>query len=528
MNTQKASKNVEAFFIIFLQMSSLSKLIRSLSNGEKRNFTAITSAYNKNADSLELFQILSRRGLKDTGSIELDGKLISGNELAQKKRTLKQLILKSLRTNKHTLTPYERTINHLLDAELLFQRKFVTEALRSIRKAKKIASKREFYGLLMETLQLEFKFMQSNEDDTRFNPEIKVEFQIATQRNVRLLEVQMVLGQLLELKKLHGHLPENERKKMEKIVPDGFLSEVYALDSERIRFYQIWGNSLYHFLLKNPYKEYREIRELRLEDFDDVIATDELINAMLHKVACCSHVCAFEEALSNLATLRTYYSKHSIASNKPLQEQLFYYSANYGLTAAIFSEDAGRIHSSIEEIESYLNSNHSAPLIVKQVLLGNIGTAYFYLGEFKKSMKTFNELLQLGRSKLRTDVLENCYTIIPVILLVMNEFDLMESFVRSGLRILEQSKRNDMRVSNTLKYLLTIDPSKTKYKMDACKALSVLTDQHLLENGLLPPPKSLAKNIHRGALDSSTTLDLSSMDFVHLTTISILCHHWNN
>ncbi|MEO6438091.1 MAG: hypothetical protein ABIO23_02830 [Chitinophagales bacterium] len=152
-------------FIPYLSLmnrsGALYRLIRSMSQNEKRYFTHLATANRDSSDYVRMFKVIDEQ--KITDDEKLKGRLTGKAEVrhfAVKKIQLYQLLLKSLR-NFHEGRSFDFTLKEMMiDAAILSDKALYHDCHSILIKAKAIAGEYEEWKVLLEILHKEYTIIQ--------------------------------------------------------------------------------------------------------------------------------------------------------------------------------------------------------------------------------------------------------------------------------------------------------------------------------------------------------------------------------
>lgn len=152
---------------------ALYRLIRSMTQSEKRYFSLSASTYRDASDYLRMFKVIDEKKLSDDKKLKEE--LSHGSEIrhfAVKKIQLYHLLLKSLR-NFHEGRSFDFTLKEMMiDASILSDKALYHDSHSILTRARKIAWEYEEWKTLLEILHKEYTIVQYIGNSKQFEKEI--------------------------------------------------------------------------------------------------------------------------------------------------------------------------------------------------------------------------------------------------------------------------------------------------------------------------------------------------------------------
>src|SRR6266513_2017284 len=140
---------------------SLYRLIRSMTQREKRYFTLQASAHSDTSDYLRMFKVIDEKKISDDEALKKElSREAEIQHFAVKKIQLYHLLLKSLR-NFHEGRSFDFTLKEMmLDASILSDKALYHACYSILTKAKKIAQQYEEWKVQLEIIHKEYTIIQ--------------------------------------------------------------------------------------------------------------------------------------------------------------------------------------------------------------------------------------------------------------------------------------------------------------------------------------------------------------------------------
>src|SRR6185295_8927464 len=140
---------------------SIYRLIRTMTQSEKRYFTLQASAHGDSSDYLRMFKVIDEQKISDDASLKKElSRQSEMKHFAVKKIQLYHLLLKWLR-NFHEGRSFDFTLKEMmLDASILSDKALFHDCYSVLTRAKKIARQYEEWKVQLEIIHKEYTIIQ--------------------------------------------------------------------------------------------------------------------------------------------------------------------------------------------------------------------------------------------------------------------------------------------------------------------------------------------------------------------------------
>jgi hypothetical protein len=139
---------------------SLFRLVKAMNKSEKRYFTVMSKTHRQDNDATLLFGLLDKMEAYDEESLR---KKLKNNPVAKRldvaKVQLYNTLVKYLRMYHESQTAENKILEFQLDANILFEKGLLEEALKRIRKAKALCYEFEKFGFLSSIIAREYEIV---------------------------------------------------------------------------------------------------------------------------------------------------------------------------------------------------------------------------------------------------------------------------------------------------------------------------------------------------------------------------------
>ena len=443
----------------------LFQLIKSLSKSEKRSFKlfANRNTIGEKNNYIQLFDVIDKQDKYDEALLikKLKDPKLTKN-LSSVKVQLYNLILKNLRQYNAT----NKTIYHLrmqMDyIDILFEKGLYSQCKKVLKKAQETARKSENH-IILDSLsvyeyQIAVKESNYNNLENYINnsyPEVKK----IRDTNIMLAEYEYLLAsiKLLVLKSNRtGH--SVEKKKFDQIVKHKLLSE-NPNKHPRIcqeEYHTIWG--YYYNIMGDKDKTYyhrKKVIELLEENIDEVIELPKIWieNARLLLISLGTYK-MYDEFDKEQNIIKKFIDKIS-ESKKTQNLNAEIYNTIYN-TKLDFDIDRGLFKTCSEYIKDaeihFKTYENQIGLNSTMVMYFNFSYAYFGNGEYQKSLKWINKLINNNYGNVRMDLQCMAQIMNIAIHYELKNYEFITSLVRSTNRFLTKVNRKFKVETSFLKF----------------------------------------------------------------------------
>lgn len=428
------------------QTDNLHELIQSLEPAEKRHFKIFAKRHILNGENqyLRLFDILESMPEYDETSVKHRlGRTKFAENLSSSKNYLYNLILRSLR-NYNAGASTKISLQELrLDIHTLVDKGLLKQALKLIKKAKKLATQHQYDIDQLEIALLERKLIRrytSNKADERIR-----ERQEEAARYLRRVQEQFQMLDLYETVFLN-YRNKNEAKESiskvvqqaEELLPDALVEASF----ETLTYYHLL--QLHHANMQRNFTKanfhLRQVIDLQ-EQNPFLIEEDQerYINHLNNYLNNCLRINQLEEfppILERMQSLKTQSFKL-----KALVFNHFYYSKM--LYHHVRGEYALVINM-IPDIETGLETYGTNITKARQLtFFFNIAMAFFMLKDYDSTLEWINRILNEPKLEERQDIQSLARIFQLVIHFELDNLDFVDSLILSANRyLIKKDKRN--------------------------------------------------------------------------------------
>lgn len=367
---------------------------------EKRYFKLYTSKYSKSKRYQQMFDIIN--SMKNYDEKEVIKRLKSNmtkNKFQFEKNYLYNTILKSL-NEFHTEISIESKIDELnKNIEVLSQKGLYDQALKLVRKAVKLGDKYQCCVPIVRTYDLELKLYEKRQKhDLIFKTRDKIK---GLYNKLSVTEHFKELAALVSYKNVlyRTSLNEEHLKDMKKAI----WSKLEHVDEDvlpfepkmhvyftKARYYEITGEiekSMNYFKkMIQLYEEYPAIIQLDPEDY---------LISFGNYALCKLHLRRYKELLSNIEHIKKLKDALKIPKTDYHDAYFFFFTRPYALSIYNKIGDMDHIIALSDEVE--YNFEKYERYVPKTVIFNttkSLSMSYFLRGEYRKSLKLMNVIMQ--------------------------------------------------------------------------------------------------------------------------------------
>lgn len=427
------------------QTSDLFELIKSMSKSEKRYFKLMSSFHEGEKGYIKLFDIIEAQKKYNEEAIEK--KLNSEpyiNHLSVVKNRLYHGILSSLELFKKNETAELRSA--LNKIEILFNKELYKQAEKLLKKTKALAEEREEFLILLDVYRWETRIIRASsykgENDESINNLYNNE-RIIAEKYIHICDYNKLTSQYFIHKQLAGNVRTKEgRKKLQSFADSIFLKDESLADSVESKAFYYALNASIHFNNKNYTQAYNYGNKLvlLLESKLNITGTSQgsYVHALHNLLIYQFHLNKIKELDQTLHKLRTFN-----AESKTIEMLCFFFASVIDMEVCNHIADFPRADKTIKQIEKYLDDNRGE-FPNKRVLLLYflIASNLFIRGDYKKSLRWTNKILNEFNEGVRADIYNFMRLFNLLIHFELGNFDLVEYQLSSTYKAL--NKQNSL------------------------------------------------------------------------------------
>ncbi len=423
------------------QSEYLFELIHSLGKNEKRYFHLYSNRHQIKGKNkyLILFDLIARQDEYDEKEIKRQFKPYykTENEFSVIKNYLHESILKALSQHHISRASAETIIYNLLtNTEILYEKGLYHQALKTVKKARKIAEKNEKLSLEIKILEWTDKIL--NKMDASNPKEFYAQLESVIGKQQNLLQYKITLDKVYDRILMHGKArSETDVKAIEQLLSVAlFKDESQAITIEsKFLYHKILG--LYHYYLNNPEDSFvhnRKAYEMLFGQARFLMSDNDVyISCMNNLIISCFETRRYELAEQYLNDFKDFYDQI-----KQQNDKLSAFFAIYMHRFALNTSGKGKVSYSelIDRFEKdFAKHKKYISLMRKHMLNYNVSVLYFVNGEFKKALRWLNKIL-LESKKLneRQDFNQHLQLYQLIIHFEMKNYDYLPYLLRSFKR----------------------------------------------------------------------------------------------
>lgn len=388
---------------------ALHDLIQSMTMSEKRYFKIYSSKHviGLSNDYVLLFDALDAQVIYDEESLK--GKEFVKN-LSAEKNYLYRLILKSLNAFHVNLNSKTQIYQWLESVEILFHKGMYDQALKIVKKAKKVAVENELFTQLLTIEEIETELLSKDFNYSEASKNIS-----ETEETILVIENFNALQKITtdcydQMLKFGTSRSEKESKLMAEFLNNQYIKDPNYPKSERAKMY-VYGLKLTHAFFVN--------------DLKTMLKYTEAMTALYHK---CPYLIEYStigyvSSLYNLATtyqklgnrkkvvetleeLEETMDKYNVSTSMNIGSRIFFYSTNIRLDLYLQEDDYDLVKELLEEREGDFHRFKSfigKPQLYEYYFL--IAKYYIVISDYKNALKYTNEIINDTSFKVREDLM---------------------------------------------------------------------------------------------------------------------------
>jgi len=410
-------------------------LIKSLTKSEKRYFKLISGTTEKQKNYLSLFEVLDRQERYDQKTLRKKFSHQSfSRQLHVAKNYLSNLIMKSLRGyhQHHSVNALLKSC--LVDIEILFRRDMLTQCLKTIKKAEKLASRIDDHRSMLEILNWKRKVLLniSSVNDVRdsLNTLIRQEQEILDD----LKNESTYWSRTINLNTDEGPVRPKDHERLNTDAP---------ARTHRAKILQFHLRYISETMAGNPEKAMESIDKLirHLEKNPDYLKHDPgpYITALNNKIGLYLNQNKYQKVPAVLNKIREIPEKAGFRHTSPMSMKLLVRTYNVELETY---RDSGQFLKGVDMIpgvRSFLAINKENITDDYLILLHyQFAYLYFMVGNFGKALRDINVVLNYRFNSERADVVGFARLLNMIIHYELGNYTVMRYSVDSTRRFLKK------------------------------------------------------------------------------------------
>jgi len=436
----------------------LFRLIKSLTQSEKRFFKVYASLHHIKGDDNKYFKLFNAIDKQKTYDEELIRKQF-GNEKFLKqlfvvKNYLYHTILKSLRVYNSEKTKQSELIDLLKDIQTLYDKSLFKECRKFLDKAKKIAYDYEIHSQILAVLDWEKTLARTTSYahiDEKELIEIYDEHNETTKNLMNINDYWKLTMKSFLLIKKHGDLRnKNDLKKFNELIKNPLLQSEKQARTFLSKTFYLNIKGLYYITNKD-YKNLLVycLKLVKISEENPLLMKEENYITALHNLLIVQiELKKYEDALLTFKKLRGLDTK-SLSSRSRIFITTYDMELNLYLKTGEFEKGI----SLIGEIEEGLKRYKGRINKESEVMFAyNIAYLLFGNGNYEKSLKYINEIINDKELSIREDI--QCFARILNLLVhyELRNYDLIDYTMKSTLRYLSNKNKLNKFELITLNY----------------------------------------------------------------------------
>ena len=415
------------------QQDYLYYLVNALSQTEKRFFNLHSQLQKGHKTYLELFNYLqntqnySHKKLKQYNK---DHQLFTNISVA--KNYLYYQLLKNLRHYHDSLSANTKIYNALREIEILYQKGLLEQALTILKKTRKLATKYERFGLLIELNTWERRLSLVFTKAPRSMEAIAIEEQQLVDKQQNIVKYQQLLFDQKRIKKAVGTAEHTVWiEQVNTILKHPLLNNLDLALSTRAKYIFYRTQIGCHSLLVDYKKTYVLSKQLLHSDLQ-ILDEYDYFDLILEHITSCYFSLEEGEALHYLALLDKLKKELTIGQFPQVQLKIFYWQSNYGLYIYSKTGHFKEANEKIIHIEKELQIlDNQLTNEMKYVIYYALTFCSFYLDKPEKSLYWCNRLLNIGNPNLRIDMYYRAQLINLFLLFELRYFSTLKHTLRT-------------------------------------------------------------------------------------------------
>jgi tetratricopeptide (TPR) repeat protein len=453
----------------------LFKLVKSLTKNEKRYVTLFLNSglYSNNKNSLLLFKAISKQEQFDEVVLKKQLGKIAATRFSAEKNKLFDLILESLMFLYRDALPERRVVRNRLRAWFLFQKGLISPARKYLQKTQLMAQENEFFPhLALLAYHENWMARVASVEEGHFSQE---KFHKRDQELLQGLSEDLVLHtlytELLDLEKRSGNNAKPAVDELERLMKNPLLDPSVKLIGFTARMSRLEILRLYHSMKNNHREAYGYCRQVTAAFESSKIYLDQnygrycnmLGNQLMHAVLMRENneLPFLIQKMRKAYKTMLHYFNYDVAYNEFLGIHL------PELISLRNRADAITGPSLLAQLEKdfllYRPQLHDAMIVGFYFLFG---TYHFYLGNLKKALHHFNDLIDSTDPEIGEHF--QCMARLVKLLLHydLGHYDLLPSLAQSAMRMLKKKERFGPLEKELLSFFLKPIESENKVALE--------------------------------------------------------------
>ncbi len=427
----------------------LYQLIHVLTKAEKRYFRIFAGMRAEENDKhyLELFDFLLAMPTYDAAALEAKWGSERGHRLAADKHYLFDHILKAMRLLNAESNLRNRSQSALLDSIFLYNKALFPQSRKLLDKSKKLASKIEYYGALVEIMQMERllikRFRTSNRKE--WLDEAMDEKKVVMDDLVNLLHCHDIYDRVLwAAQEDFSPNPSEDLHEVETKLAQLMEQPDTASKLFRAKHLLLQTQATYQRLLQNPEAALTWTRKLmqHWESNADMIKEEAFKYQLIlcNYLGFCCKVNDFSDFENVLQSLKTYKGT-SLHEQFEIYQNLHYYDLLYILNAGQFVQGKVRL----PEIEAWFQQARKSLNLGREFAFRyNFAILSFLLEDSKRALYWVNDILNDGSAEVRIDAQRLARIMQLILHYERGNWDTFDALIRSARRYLKQNSRESL------------------------------------------------------------------------------------
>lgn len=486
--------------------TALFELIQNLSKAEKRYFKIFSSRHTIGEENnyIRLFDYIDQLEEYDEAILfeHFKGEPFL-NKFSITKSRLYDHLLRAL-DSFHSNNSIDAQLHRMLHgADILYNKGLYDQSKKELISARKIAEKNQKQFILQEInhrfkrLIETFNYTSSSQEDlsTLFESDQSLSLHIEYQNNLWFYK-----SQLFKLLNCKGQIrSDEERKEFDQIFHA--IQDLKRPDSQTFesRYLENHILSAYHFATLNQNKslEYLLANFQLLEDNIEKIKQEpsRMMVVLSNIIHLCTAIMDFQSADKYLDELKQFADKYQIELSTDLKIKYFSSTSSIELMLVNQTGNFERVAQIAQQIEKGLNEFSTTISGTRKAYLSfQLGTAFFGIGDFHKSLKWINTITNETQLDEKEDIAAFANILSVIIHFELNNERFLPYSIRNAVRFLKKRNRSYKIESLFLKYFTKL----------------LRTTNHFDRLELI---EEIEQSIHQIALDPLESVALEYFDF---------------
>ncbi len=421
-------------------------LIKSLTKNEKRYFRLNTSLQQGDKKYIQLFDAISKQDVYDEKKIVQEGKGYI-TRLNLLKSSLYEKIMDSLDAFHENDSADKWIKKQIRQTDILFKKKLYLQALKQVRKAKRISEKFEKHTSHIELLFWEYELLKFLPEQGSLESGIEKIYREINEYMIRYrnyIDYRYFSSAIFSKRILSGHSRRGgEKKELKKIVSGPLLSDESKALSYPALFYYYSTYVAYYGFINDEEKRYLFTRK-----------TVELFEKHPHEIKenTARYIGAIHNYLNSLSVMKKFDElkifieklKNIKEENDLVKSQLEYFIPQTELHLYIETYDFENGMKLASKLEKKVRANEMNPPNKQTEIFIYYYCAQInlYTGNYKAANYFINRIIHLASQNVRDDVY--CFSKILqlIVYFEMEDHELLESSIKSTYRYLLKKERN--------------------------------------------------------------------------------------